>query len=176
MTRDLPWIRAALVLVVPDIDDPKTRERLQQAVTHALLTTGRHWRRAANTVGETHGLSDATAHPLIIIGRMAEEPRQNVLAEAVGIEGPSLVRLLDQLAAAGLVVRRADPSDRRAKVLGLTPRGRQIFERIEAELTTLRACVFAEIGDGDLEASLRVFAALQRYGRASTAPEQEPES
>jgi len=86
------------------------------------------------------------------------------------------VRLLDQLAAAGLVVRRADPSDRRAKVLGLTPRGRQIFERIEAELTTLRACVFAEIGDGDLEASLRVFAALQRYGRASTAPEQEPES
>ena len=97
-----------------------SRERLRQAVTHAILTTGRHWRRAANGVAEAHGLSDATAHPLIIIGRMAEEPRQNALAEAVGIEGPSLVRLLDQLAAAGLVVRREDPSDRRAKVLGLT--------------------------------------------------------
>lgn len=157
------------------IDDPKTRERLQQAFTHALLTTGRHWRRAANTVAEAHGLSDATAHPLIIIGRMDEEPRQNVLAEAVGIEGPSLVRLIDQLAAAGLVVRREDPSDRRAKVLGLTPRGRQVFEQIEAELSTLRACVFAEIDCADLEASLRVFAALQRHGREDAAAAREPE-
>jgi len=148
-----------------------SRERLRQAVTHAILTTGRHWRRAANGVAEAHGLSDATAHPLIIIGRMAEEPRQNALAEAVGIEGPSLVRLLDQLAAAGLVVRREDPSDRRAKVLGLTTEGRRVFEEIEAALSTLRACVFAEIDDADLEASLRVFAALQRYGRATAEPE-----
>ncbi|MEE7447538.1 MarR family transcriptional regulator [Methylobacterium radiotolerans] len=161
--------------VVTGIDDPKTRERLQQAFTHALLTTGRHWRRAANTVAEAHGLSDATAHPLIIIGRMDEEPRQNVLAEAVGIEGPSLVRLVDQLAAAGLVVRREDPSDRRAKVLGLTPRGRQVFEQIEAELSTLRARVFAGIDGADLEASLRVFAALQRHGREVAAAAREPE-
>ncbi|MEE7506379.1 MarR family winged helix-turn-helix transcriptional regulator [Methylobacterium sp. C33D] len=161
--------------VVTGIDDPRTRERLQQAFTHALLTTGRHWRRAANMVAEAHGLSDATAHPLIIIGRMAEEPRQNVLAEAVGIEGPSLVRLIDQLAMAGFVVRREDPSDRRAKVLGLTPRGRQVFEQIEAELSTLRARVFAEIDGADLEASLRVFAALQRYGREAAAAAREPE-
>ncbi|MET3786575.1 DNA-binding MarR family transcriptional regulator [Methylobacterium radiotolerans] len=107
---------------------------------------------------------------------MEEEPRQNVLAEAVGIEGPSLVRLIDQLAAAGLVVRREDPSDRRAKVLGLTARGRQVFERIEAELSTLRARVFAEVDGADLEASLRVFAALQRHGREAAAAAREPEA
>ncbi|MEL6059909.1 MULTISPECIES: MarR family transcriptional regulator [unclassified Methylobacterium] len=161
---------------MPYTEHALPRERLQQAVTHAILTTGRHWRRAANNVAEAHGLSDATAHPLVIIGRMEEEPRQNVLAEAVGIEGPSLVRLLDQLAAAGLVVRREDPSDRRAKVLGLTPEGRCVFEQIEAALSTLRTCVFAEIDDADLEASLRVFAALQRYGRAAdeAAPALKP--
>lgn len=148
-----------------DIDDPNTHEKLQQAVTHALLTTGRHWRRAANTVAEAHGLSDATAHPLIIIGRMAEAPRQNVLADAVGIEGPSLVRLIDQLAAAGLVVRREDPSDRRAKVIALTASGRAMVARIETELATLRARLFAEISAADLEASLRVFAALQAHIR-----------
>lgn len=76
------------------------------------------------------------------------------------------------------MVRREDPSDRRAKVLGLTPRGRQVFEEIEAALSTLRARVFAEVDDADLEASLRVFAALQRYGReaAAAAPELEPAS
>ncbi len=105
---------------------------------------------------------------------MKDEPRQNALAEAVGIEGPSLVRLLDQLAAAELVVRREDPTDRRAKVLGLTPRGRRVFERIEAELSTLRACVFAEVDGADLEASLRVFAALQRFDRQAAVDDAAP--
>jgi MarR family transcriptional regulator, transcriptional regulator for hemolysin len=151
---------------MPDSDDPKTRERLQQACTHALLTTGRHWRRAANTVAEAHGLSDATAPPLIIIGRMAEEPRQNALAEAVGIEGASLVRLLDQLCADGLVVRKEDPTDRRAKILSLTPAGQRIVARMEADLNDLREQVFAGVETADLEASLRVFRALQKNAGA----------
>ena len=159
---------------MPNAEDPRARERLQQAFTHALLTTGRHWRRAPNPLAEAHGLSDATAHPLIVIARMAEEPRQNVLAEAVGIEGPSLVRLLDRLATAGLVVRREDPSDRRAKVLDLTPRGREVFEQIEAERSSLRARIFAEIGCADLEAGLRVFAVLQHYGRETALDETTP--
>jgi MarR family transcriptional regulator for hemolysin len=100
-----------------------------------------------------------------MIGRLAGEPRQNALAEAVGIEGPSLVRLLDQLTAAGLVVRREDPSDRRAKVIALTASGRAMVARIETELATLRARLFAEISAADLEASLRVFAALQAHIR-----------
>ncbi|WP_200905677.1 MarR family transcriptional regulator [Methylobacterium sp. ARG-1] len=146
---------------MPNADDPEALMRLRQAYTHALQTGARTWRRAANAVAEVHGLSDATAYPLVMIGRLAGEPRQNVLAEAVGIEGPSLVRLLDQLAAAGLVVRREDPSDRRAKVIALTASGRAMVARIETELATLRARLFAEISAADLEASLRVFAALQ---------------
>ena len=100
---------------------PQRLEQIRQAYTHTLLLAGRQWRRAANAVVESHGVSDATALPLILIGRLDGEPRQNALAEAVGIEGASLVRLLDQLCAAGLVIRKEDPTDRRAKILSLTP-------------------------------------------------------
>ncbi|POR40834.1 MarR family transcriptional regulator [Methylobacterium sp. V23] len=110
---------------------------------------------------EAHGLSDATAVPLIMIARLDGVPRQNALAEAVGIEGPSLVRLLDQLCEAGLAVRREDPTDRRAKVLSLTPAGTAVVAHMEADLARLRAEVFAEVSTADLEASLRVFAVLQ---------------
>src|SRR4051812_30217129 len=116
---------------------PETLDHLRQAYTHTLLLAGRQWRRAANAVVEAHGVSDATALPLILIGRLDGEPRQNALAEAVGIEGPSLVRLLDQLCAAGLVVRKEDPTDRRAKVLRLTPAGKRTVTQMEAELNTL---------------------------------------
>lgn len=151
-------------------------DRLRRSFTHALLLAGRQWRRAADAVAQGHGLSDATALPLVMIGRLDGAPRQTALAEAVGIEGPSLVRLLDQLAAAGLVRRAEDPSDRRAKVLSLTPAGEAAVAAIEAELTALRAGVFAEVRPEDLEAACRVLQAVMRHGRGtpSPAPAGEP--
>jgi MarR family transcriptional regulator for hemolysin len=107
-----------------------------------------------------YGLSDATAFPLLLISRLDGEPRQNALAEAMGIEGPTLVRLLDQLCSAGLIVRREDPIDRRAKLLSLTASGRTVVAKIEAELSKLREMVFASVSAADLKASLRVFQTL----------------
>ncbi|TXM98175.1 winged helix DNA-binding protein [Methylobacterium sp. WL64] len=143
----------------------KKLDYLRQAYTHTLLLAGRQWRRAANSVVESHGLSDATALPLILIGRLDGEPRQNAVAEAVGIEGASLVRLLDQLCTAGLVVRKEDPTDRRAKMLSLTQAGQQTVAQMEAELNELREQVFSDVDTADLEASVRVFQALQKYIR-----------
>ncbi|HJE25932.1 MAG TPA: MarR family transcriptional regulator [Methylorubrum populi] len=131
--------------------------------THALLLSGRQWRRLANATTEAHGVSEAKALPLVLIGRLGGEPRQNTLAEAVGIEGPSLVRLLDQLETAGLVMRREDPTDRRAKVLSLTDTGRSVVAGIEADLDGLRKAVFSKVSASDLEASLRVFQAIQDH-------------
>ncbi|CAO4155835.1 Transcriptional regulator, MarR family [Methylorubrum thiocyanatum] len=139
--------------------------------THALLLSGRQWRRLANATTDAHGLSEAKALPLVLIGRLGGEPRQNALAEAVGIEGPSLVRLLDQLEAAGLVMRKEDPTDRRAKVLSLTDTGRSVVARIEADLDRLRMAVFSRVSASDLEASLRVFQAIQDQSGGPSEPD-----
>ncbi|KAB7782758.1 MarR family winged helix-turn-helix transcriptional regulator [Methylorubrum populi] len=139
----------------------KGSSQLWLTYTHALLLSGRQWRRLANSTTDAHGVSEAKALPLVLIGRLGGEPRQNALAEAVGIEGPSLVRLLDQLEAAGLVTRKEDPTDRRAKVLSLTDTGRSVVARIEADLDRLRKAVFSKVSASDLEASLRVFRAIQ---------------
>ena len=148
------------------------RRSLLQSFTWTLVHAGRTWRRAADDVVRAHGLSEATALPLLFIGRLGGEPRQNALADAIGIEGPTLVRLLDQLCSANLVVRREDPTDRRAKCVRLTERGATLVEAIETDLADLRARVFADVSERDLEASLRVFQALREStipGRAQTA-------
>ncbi|WP_336489887.1 MarR family winged helix-turn-helix transcriptional regulator [Methylobacterium nigriterrae] len=139
--------------------------------THSLLLSGRQWRRLANSTTESHGVSEAKALPLVLIGRLGGEPRQNTLAEALGIEGPSLVRLLDQLEAAGLVMRKEDPTDRRAKVLNLTDTGRSVVARIEADLDQLRKAVFSKVSAADLEASLRVFQAVQDHLGGPSEPD-----
>lgn len=147
---------------------PQDLAVLRQAYTLTLQLAGRQWRRAANTLAEAHGLSEASAMPLVMIARLGGAPRHSTLAEAIGIEGPSLVRPIDQLCAAGLVLRREDPADRRAKVLSLTPAGEAVVARMEEGLRALRARVFADVGEADLEASLRVFRALQDHDAAES--------
>ncbi|MCJ2068605.1 MarR family transcriptional regulator [Methylobacterium sp. J-030] len=149
----------------------KTLHQLRLAYTHTLLLSGRQWRRLANATTETHGISEARALPLVLIARMGGEPRQNTLADALGIEGPSLVRLLDQLEKSGLVARREDPTDRRAKVLVLTPAGQAVVARIEADLERLREAVFSKVSAADLEAGLRVFRAIQDHVGSDHEPE-----
>src|SRR5260370_36915165 len=95
---------------------------LSQTRIHAeigLLITriGRLWRREADQALAAHGLSEATAIPLIVLLRRGKSARQCVLAEEVGIEGPSLVRLVDLLQAEGLVEGREDPEERRGEKL-----------------------------------------------------------
>lgn len=146
------------------------RPALLQCFTSTLIHAGRTWRRAADDVVSAHGLSEATALPLLFISRLGGEPRQNALAEAIGIEGPSLVRVLDQLCGALLVERHEDPRDRRAKVLRLTERGAAIVAAIEADFAALRERVFAGVSDEDVQASLRVFRALQDTAGTGRGP------
>ncbi len=100
--------------------------------------------------------------PLLSIGRMGDGVRQVNLAQALGIESPSLVRLIDQLCKAGLVERCEDCADRRANILSLTDEGRVQTGLIEAELRRLRQAVLKDVSQADLEAALRVFQAFDQ--------------
>lgn len=140
---------------MPNIHD------LRQSVTGGLVRVARQWRRASHHVISGYGVSEAVAAPLLMIGRLGEGVRQGTLAEYVGIEGPSLVRLLDQLCNAGLARREEDPADGRAKTIWLTDAGRAVCEKIEAALIELRAEKLKGITASDLAATLRVFKAIE---------------
>ena len=51
------------------------------------------------------------------------------LAEIEGLPSPAATRLADRLEAAGLVVRRMNPADRRGVQLVATPEGTELLER-----------------------------------------------
>jgi MarR family transcriptional regulator for hemolysin len=129
-------------------------------ITAVLLQASRRWRRLAEEAMTAHGLSEARAAPLIWVGRLGGGVRQVTLAAHIGIEGPSLVRLLDQLEGAGLLERRDDPEDRRAKTIWLTPEGKALTRRVERLLAELRERLLHDISDADIAATLRVFQAF----------------
>jgi len=134
---------------------------LLRELTRDLLLVGRLWRKMARGVAARHGVSEAASAPLIWIERLGENVRQNTLAEAVGIEGASLVRLIDELQSSGFVTREPDPSDRRANVISLTARGREVVTEVNADIQNLRQEIFAGLAPADIEATGRVFAAIK---------------
>jgi MarR family transcriptional regulator for hemolysin len=125
-----------------------------------LGLVARRWRRALDDALASSGLTDASWRPLIHLARLGDGARQYDLARSLGIEGPTLVRMLDRLAEAGLVERREDPSDRRAKTLRLTEAGRTSAER--ARSVVARACeeLVEGVEEADIDACLRVFRAI----------------
>ncbi|WP_165184524.1 MarR family winged helix-turn-helix transcriptional regulator [Caulobacter soli] len=137
----------------------------------SLLRLARIYRREVNRILVEHHLSDARALPVLYIARSGGGMRQGHLAEELGVEGPSLVRVLDQLCAAGLVERRDDPKDGRAKTLHLTPEGDALAVIIEDAIQDLRTRFLADVSTEDLAAAVRVFtvfeAALEAAASAS---------
>jgi MarR family transcriptional regulator for hemolysin len=120
--------------------------------TSALVRVARIYRLGIDEALSGLGLSDALALPVVVIGRHPEGIRQNRLAAEMGVEGPSVVRILDRLVQDGLVERREDQSDRRAKTVHLTDAGRSHSARATAELDAFRAELLAGIPAADIDA------------------------
>lgn len=125
------------------------------------MSVARLWRRAADNALEASGLSHATATPLIALSRLGDHVRQGAIAEKIGLEGPSLVRVVDLLLEEGLVTRTEDRTDRRAKILSLTEPGRQRVADIEGILETLRIQLLEEFGRDELEAAETILKKLE---------------
>ena len=69
---------------------------------------------------------------------------QKDLAKFMGVEAPTLVRLLDRLAAEGFVVRRSVPGDRRANTVHLSALAHEVLE----ELNEVAAALGRRLLDG----------------------------
>ena len=113
------------------------------------------------------GLSQARWLVLLHLGRFAEQPTQRELAQSVGVEGPTLARLLDGLEAQGLVSRQAVADDRRAKQITLSTKAQPLIEQIEAISTQLRHELFAGIDPVELQrcqqVQERILANLEKH-------------
>jgi MarR family transcriptional regulator for hemolysin len=74
--------------------------------------------------------------------------KQSDLAEDLDIQPITLTRLVDRLCDNGLIERRPDPTDRRAKRLYLTPAARPLLDRIAVQVEELAETVLAGVDAG----------------------------
>ena len=125
-----------------------------------IHNTAHEWRLALDRRLRPLGLSRATWMVLAYV-RKLDGPSQTRLAEAMGLEGPSVVRLIDRLEREALVERRV-AQDRRIKTVHLTPRGEEVSSEIWRVAGHLRKELLRDIPLDDIERAMTLLDTLHR--------------
>ena len=132
----------------------------REAFALELARMSRWWRTRLDERLRVIGLTQARWNTLLQLSRGGASLTQRELAERVGIEGPTLVRLLDGLETRGLIERRPVPGDRRANHVHLTEAAQPLLREINRIAAEVRCEVLADVHPDDLEACLRVLRSI----------------
>lgn len=103
------------------------------------------------------GLTDATWRTLFYLDQTGNGVLQKELATIMGIEGPTLVRLLDNLEARNLIERRPSPDDRRAKSVHLTEEAMPLIDALRQSAVVIREELLQDATDEEIRSCLNVF-------------------
>jgi MarR family transcriptional regulator for hemolysin len=89
------------------------------------------------------------AYQLLVTVERGQPTTQLALARRLGVDRTVMTYLIDDLVDAGLVERRVDPRDRRARQVTATARGRRLLPELDRRLAEVEDRVLAGLGGAD---------------------------
>lgn len=129
-----------------------------------LAETARIWRSRLDQRLRPLGLSQAKWMVLLYLSRSENCMTQTMLAERIGIMGPTLTGLLNRLAADGWIERRDTALDRRSKTVHLLPKADAALQQIEATAAQLRDELLKGIPEDELAHCASVIQRIKQRG------------
>jgi len=155
-----------------------TRLDLEFRVSRMLVLSGRRWVNLIDgLVKARKGQSRARWQTMFAIAFSDPPVTTIALANRLGVQWPTLIRVLDDLEGEGMIVRRDNPDDRRSRWIELSDKGRQITAEIQTILDPARAEILADLSDEELALCLQLFGRiLRRTGTWRTAAAKGPSS
>ena len=121
---------------------------------------GRLLRREFDQRAKSAGLTRPQWRLLMTL-RDREGINQGELAELLLVEPITVCRMVDRLEESGMLVRRADPADRRSWRLYLEPRARRLLEELRPTVMEFLADIFDGIPDDERQATVRTLEKLR---------------
>ena len=128
-----------------------------ESLGSTLRSLARAQRARLATLLAPHGLHAGQDLLLLAIWD-APGLRQAALAELLGVEPPTVTRMVQRLERGGMIERRPDPHDGRVMLVYPAPRSRLLESTIRRAWSTVDEVIVAALGDAD-SARLRRLAA-----------------
>lgn len=132
-----------------------------QRFSSALHNTARAWRQGIDRQLKDLGVSQAGWMTIAMVAKATEAPSQKQLADLLGVEGPTIVAMVDRLVTANMVVRDASTLDRRVKLIRLTPAGDALYARVKVEADAFRTSVLAGLDPAAIDAATALLESIR---------------
>ena len=129
-------------------------------LTRSIIVTARRWRKIANDHLRQAGQSMARWETLFLVAFSGKGLPQTELARLIGVQGPTMVAMLNQLAQEGLINRYQSETDQRVTVNEITPAGLAAITDIMGITNVLRNELLAEIPREQQELCIDVLDAI----------------
>jgi DNA-binding MarR family transcriptional regulator len=128
--------------------------------------------RAGEGISRPLGQSAARWH---VLGRAFQPQTVAAMAADMGQARQSVQRVADVLQQEGLVAYRSHPTDRRTKLVELTPQGRAVLDAIYQRQLAWSADVTRHLGEAELQAlTARLDDVSHTLSSTGTAGEEQP--
>ena len=96
---------------------------------------------------------------------------QRTLAASIGFDTSTIGGVVDRLEGRGWVQRQVSPEDRRARLLQLTPEGKQLLQEVSASVLSTQERILAPLSEDERRTFLRMLKVLvATNNEASRAP------
>jgi MarR family transcriptional regulator for hemolysin len=159
-----------------DLENLPDSEMLPRLLGRLVGEVSRAWRYEMNRALKPLGLNLSMRLVLLQLQRNPDGLMQADLARSLGIEGPTLVRLLDKLEQKGWIARIASAEDRRRKYTVLTPDAAAQVRIIEQLSDTLREKMMAGLSIEQLAQCAQAMTRMRnnlQAGRGGSAGEKK---
>jgi MarR family transcriptional regulator, transcriptional regulator for hemolysin len=134
---------------------------LEERFSSALYNTSRACRQALDRRLKYLGVSQASWMTIAVVAKAHEPLSQSELAQGLGVEGATMVAMVDRLVKAGLVLREPSATDRRVKRVVLTAAGTALYNKVQTEAIAFRKELLAGIDPKKLLAATELLENLQ---------------
>jgi len=162
----VPEISRCFYEWVPDGEAAGSFEDKKLRLTRRVLFLSRRWLNMIDNELRATGDSHARWITLLWVGMMGGRHKIGELADQIGVELPTLVRLLNRLEREGLVERRSLGGSNRAKAVVLTPKGRRLSTNMNGIVDRVRSEFLQGVNEKQLNEALDLLdGLLAKYTR-----------
>jgi len=151
-----------------------TPQPVKREIAFTIMDVARLLKTYADQRARQFGISRAQWAVLVRLER-TEGLKQSELAELLDLQPISLTRLLDRLADNGLIERRADPNDRRANRLYLTPAAKPLLDRLSKLGGDMMETVLDGLDEKSIERMLKQLVTLKDNLRRAISANAQPQ-
>ena len=133
---------------------------IEERFASALHAAARAWRQALDRRLRHLGISQAGWLAVTVAAKSKTPLSQTELADKLGVEGATMVAMIDRLVKSQLVTREPSTTDRRVKYIALTEAGNRLYAKVRVEAEAFRREILANVDGSRLVAATELLEEL----------------